>query len=75
MAASTLFRTRVPTERLKRAEEIFARLGMKPSDAVNIFLAQVELRNDMPFAITTNVDRLLTTGEQGKTWDNALGEY
>jgi hypothetical protein len=38
-------------------------------------LAQVELRNDMPFAITTNVDRLLTTGEQGKTWDNALGEY
>ena len=75
MAASTLFRARVPTERLKRAEEILARLGMKPSDAVNIFLAQVELRNDMPFAITTNVDRLLTTGEQGKTWDNALGEY
>jgi addiction module RelB/DinJ family antitoxin len=75
MAASTLFRARVPTERLKRAEKIFARLGMKPSDAFNIFLAQVELRNDMPFAITTNVDRLLTTGEQGKTWDNALGEY
>jgi hypothetical protein len=38
-------------------------------------LAQVELRNDMPFAITTNVDRLLTTEEQGKTWENALGEY
>jgi addiction module RelB/DinJ family antitoxin len=75
VAASTLFRARVPTERLKRAEKIFARLGMKPSDAFNIFLAQVELRNDMPFAITTNVDRLLTTGEQGKTWDNALGEY
>ena len=75
MAASTLFRARVPTERLKRAEKIFARLGMKPSDAFNIFLAHVELRHDMPFAITTNVDRLLTTGEQGKTWDNALGEY
>ena len=75
MATSTLFRARVPTARLKRAEKIFARLGMKPSDAFNIFLAQVELRNDMPFAITTKVDRLLTTEEQGKTWENALGEY
>ena len=71
MAASTLFRARVPTERLKRAEEIFARLGMKPSDAFNIFLAQVELRNDMPFVVTTNVNRLLTTEEQAKTWENA----
>jgi addiction module RelB/DinJ family antitoxin len=75
MAGSTLFRARVPTERLKRAEKVFARLGMKPGDAFNIFLAQVELRNDLPFAVTTNVERLLTTEEQGKTWDNALGEY
>ena len=75
MATSTLLGARVPIERLKRAEEVFARLGIKPSDAFNIFLAQVELRNDMPFAITTNVDRLLTTEEQGKTWENALGEY
>ncbi len=75
MAASTLFRVRVPTERLRRAEEVFARLGMKSSGAFNIFLAQVELRNDMPFAITTNVERLLTTAEQGKTWEAALGEH
>jgi addiction module RelB/DinJ family antitoxin len=75
MASSTLFRARVPTERLRRAEKVFARLGMKPGDAFNIFLAQVELRNDLPFAVTTNVDRLLTTEEQGKTWENALGEY
>ena len=75
MATSTLFRARVPAERLKRAEEVFARLGMKTSDAFNIFLAQVELRNDMPFTITTKADRLLTTQEQGKAWENALGEY
>ncbi len=75
MASSTLFRARVPTERLRRAEKVFARLGMKPGDAFNIFLAQVELRNDLPFAVTTNVDRLLTTEEQGKNWENALGEY
>jgi addiction module RelB/DinJ family antitoxin len=75
MASSTLFRARVPTERLKRAEKVFARLGMKPGDAFNIFLAQVELRNDLPFAVTVNVDQLVTTEEQGKTWENALGEY
>ena len=75
MAGSTLFRARVPTERLKRAEKVFARLGMKPGDAFNIFLAQVELRNDLPFAVTTTVDSLVTTEEQGKTWENALGEY
>ncbi len=75
MLGSTLFRARVPTERLKKAEEVFARLGMKTGDAFNIFLAQVELRNDLPFAVTTNVDRLLATEEQGRTWENALGEY
>jgi addiction module RelB/DinJ family antitoxin len=75
MASSTLFRARVPTDRLKRAEKIFSRLGIKTSDAFNMFLAQVELRKDMPFPITTNPDRLIPTAEQGKIWDKALGEY
>jgi addiction module RelB/DinJ family antitoxin len=75
MASSTLFRARVPSDRLKRAEKIFSRLGMKTGDAFNIFLAQVELRNDMPFAITTFPERLLTTGQQGKVWEDAFGEY
>ncbi len=72
---STLFRARVPTARLKRAEKVFARLGMKASDAFNIFLAQVELKDDMPFAVTTHPERLLTAEQQGKQWDAALGEY
>jgi addiction module RelB/DinJ family antitoxin len=75
MAASTLFRARVPSDRLKRAEKVFSRLGMKTSDAFNIFLAQVELRNDMPFTITAFPERLLTTAEQGKQWEDAFGEY
>jgi len=60
---------------LKRAEKVFGRLGMKTSDAFNIFLAQVELRNDMPFSITTFPERLLTTAQQGKLWEDTLGEY
>ena len=75
MTNSVLFRARVPADRLKRAEEVFARLGMKGSDAFNIFLAQVELRKDLPFVITSKPEPLLTTAEQGKIWEDALGDY
>ena len=75
MSSTTLFRARVPTARLRKAEKVFTRLGMKPGDAFNIFLAQVELRGDLPFAITTHPERVLTTAEQGKVWEGAFGEY
>jgi addiction module RelB/DinJ family antitoxin len=75
MSKSVLFRARVPADRLKKAEKVFARLGMKTSDAFNIFLAQVELRKDMPFSITSKPEPLLTTAQQGKAWEEALGEY
>ena len=75
MSNSVLFRARVPADRLKKAEKVFARLGMKTSDAFNIFLAQVELRKDMPFSITSKPEPLLTTAQPGKAWEEALGEY
>jgi addiction module RelB/DinJ family antitoxin len=75
MSNSVLFRARVPADRLKKAEKVFAKLGMKTSDAFNIFLAQVELRKDMPFSITSKPEPLLTTAQQGKAWEEALGEY
>ena len=74
MSNSVLFRARVPADRLKKAEKVFARLGMKTSDAFNIFLAQVELRKDMPFSITSKPEPLLTTAQQGKAWVEAVGE-
>jgi addiction module RelB/DinJ family antitoxin len=75
MTNTVLFRARVPADRLKKAEKVFARLGMKTSDAFNIFLAQVELRKDLPFVITAKPEPLLTTAEQGKVWEDVLGEY
>ena len=75
MTNSVLLRARVPADRLKKAEKAFAKLGMKTSDAFNIFLAQVELRKDMPFSITSKPEPLLTTAQQGKAWEEALGEY
>lgn len=75
MSETTLFRARVPTDRLRRAEKVFSRLGMKPGEALNLFLAQVELRDDLPFSVTTQPERLMSTAEQGRAWEDALGEY
>jgi hypothetical protein len=44
MRETTLFRARVPTARLRRAEEVFARLGIKPGDAFNMLRRQKRVR-------------------------------
>jgi addiction module RelB/DinJ family antitoxin len=48
---TTLFRARVPTRRLRNAEVILSRLGLKPSDAFNMFLAKIEDEDDFPFDV------------------------
>ena len=76
MAANTvLFRSRVPAQRLKRAEKILDQLGMKPGDAFNMLLAQIELRKGLPFDVTTHPATVLSSGEQAAAWTEALGEY
>ena len=76
MAEDTiLFRARVPAQRLKKAEKILNQLGLKPGDAFNILLAQIELRKGLPFGVTTEPRSLLSTEEQAGTWSNAFGPY
>ena len=70
-----LIRARVDSRKVKKAEKVFSRLGLKMSDAINIFISQVELRDDLPFMVTTKPERLLSNEEQGKIWNEALGEY
>lgn len=71
---SILFRTRVPARRLRKAEKILDRLGLKPSDAFNMLLAQIELRNGVPFDLTAT-PRLLSAREQADAWTESLGAY
>jgi addiction module RelB/DinJ family antitoxin len=73
--ATSLFRARVPADRLRKAEEILARLGMKPSDAFNLLLAQIELREGLPFEVSTHPPVLLNTEQQAAEWQEALGAY
>lgn len=75
MATETvLFRARVPARRLKKAEKILDRLGLKPGDAFNMLLAQIELRDGVPFDLTTS-SRILSSKEQADAWTEALGAY
>lgn len=75
MASTTLFRARVPTARLRNAEKILTKPGMKPGDAFNIFLAQIEIRKDFPLTVGISPEPLLSTEAQGKTRADALGTY
>jgi len=76
MAANTiLFRARVSARRLKKAEKILDQLGMKPGDAFNMLLAQIELRKGLPFEVTMQVTPMLSADEQAQAWTEAMGAY
>ncbi|MFM8683262.1 MAG: type II toxin-antitoxin system RelB/DinJ family antitoxin [Chthoniobacterales bacterium] len=73
-AETVLFRARVPARRLKKAEKILDRLGLKPGDAFNMLLAQIELRDGVPFDLSA-LPRILSSKEQAEAWTEALGAY
>ena len=72
---TTVFRARVPTRRLQRAERILRKLGLKPADALNILLAQIEIRHGFPFEIGVSPKPLLSADEQAGVWTEAFGAY
>lgn len=74
-STTTLFRARVPSRRLKNAEKILGQLGMKPGDAFNILLAQIELRKGLPFEVTMQAAPMLSSEAQAAVWTEALGDY
>jgi addiction module RelB/DinJ family antitoxin len=73
--ASILLRARVPEQRYRNAERILDRLGMNPGDAVNLLLAQIELRQGLPFEVSLSNSGLLSANQQAQAWTEALGEY
>lgn len=72
---TAVVRTRVPARRLRRAEKILHKLGLTPADAVNMLLAQIEIRQGLPFEVTTRSNPLLTPEEQAAAWTEAFGAY
>ena len=72
---STLVRARVPAKRMRNAERILGKLGLKPGDAINMLMAQVELHQGLPFEMTLSQGGLLTAESQATEWTEAFGEY
>lgn len=72
---TTVVRTRVPARRLQRAEKILHKLGLTPSEAVNMLLAQIEIRRGLPFEVSTLPKPLLSAEVQAAAWTEALGAY
>lgn len=72
---TSLFRARVPAARLRNAEAILERLGLKPGDAFNMLLAQIELQQGLPFKVTTRPPTLISSEQQAAEWQEVLGEY
>lgn len=72
---TTLLRARVGTDRFQKAKKVFDRLGLKTTDAINLFFAQVALREDLPFVVTAHPERLQSDEQQAMAWNEALGEF
>lgn len=72
---TAVLRMRVPALRLRRAEKILSKLGLTPADALNMLLAQIEIRQGLPFEVSTGNRPLLSADEQAAAWTEALGAY
>lgn len=75
MRDTTILSTTVPARRLQRAEKILRKLGLTPTDAVNMLLAQVELRQGLPFEVRVQSSPLLAAEEQSALWTETYGAY
>ena len=74
-AETILFRASVPARRLKRAQKVIERLGLKPGDALNMMLVQIEFQQALPFEVTTDPRPVLSAEKQVDQWTGALGAF
>ena len=49
--ATAIIRTRIDPRRKTRAEAILSKLGVTPTQAINMLYAQIELRKAIPFPL------------------------
>ncbi len=72
---SVLVRARVPVVRLRNAQRILDKMGLKTSDAINVLMAQIELHQGLPFDMTLPGGETLSPEDQAAEWTEAFGEY
>jgi len=72
---SVLVRARVPASRLRNAQRILDKMGLKTSDAINVLMAQIELHQGLPFDMSLPVGGTLAPEDQAGEWTEAFGAY
>ena len=72
MPNTAILRTRVDPRRKARVERILDRLGMTPTQAVNMFFAQIERRKAIPFAVAMqeHADFLPPIEQVARVWSD-----
>ena len=63
MAHTAILRARVDPQRMARVEKILRRLGLTPTQAVNMLFAQIERRRAIPFAVAMDNSDILPSDE------------
>ena len=69
MNKSAVVHARLEPQIKKRAEVIFAKLGMSPTEAIRLFYAQVSLHKGLPFSVKIPnklTQKVLKESGQGK---------
>ena len=72
---SVLVRARVPATRLRNAQRVLDKMGLKTSDAINVLMAQIELRQALPFDMSLSIGETLSADDQAAEWTEAFGAY
>ena len=63
MAKSAMVRARIEPNLKEKAERVFDKIGLSPTQAITIFFHQVELRKGLPFDIVVPNKTTLKTFE------------
>jgi DNA-damage-inducible protein J len=76
MPATAIIRTRIDPRRKNRAEAILTKLGVTPTQAINMLYAQIELRKAIPFALTLEDNSAIAPPieQVAQTWDQLDNE-
>ena len=56
MARTTMVNFRMDAEAKKEVEEIFSKMGLTMTSAINVFLSKVRMERRIPFEITADAD-------------------
>jgi addiction module RelB/DinJ family antitoxin len=69
---TVLLRTRISPERKEKAEEILDRLGLTPTQVINMLFAQIVERKGVPFNIglPDNADVAVPIEHVAKIWNS-----